>query len=312
MSSIVDPNERITPATTITAARFSWGGIVAGLFTAVAANILLAEAWLGVGLLLVDSQSHPGTVVVSSAIAWTLSACVALFAGGWVAGRVSATFDRTIGVLHGVGVWATGAVVGLLFALSAAGAIVGGSAHLVGKGLEAAGSAAASGVSGAAQLVAPNIDGIRKELDEVMTKNVPEAGTPAKTDDNRMANRSRLGELLMGHFSLETKPLQTDAERAELVSLIASETGVSQANAVKALEQWDRVWATSVNRWNEAKDQVKVAADQARKVTAQAACWSVIAMAFGLMAAAAGGACGVACHRTKVELRPGHTPLVIA
>ena len=313
MTSLVAATECVTPSTTVTTARFSWGGIIAGLFTAIAINLLLAEAWLGLGLLLVDSDTHPGTVAVSSAIAWTLSACGALFAGSWVAGRVSATFDRTIGVLHGVGVWATGAVIGILLAMSAAGAIIGGSAHIVGKGLEAAGSVAGGGVSGAAQLVAPNIDGIRKELDDAMFKSTHEAGASAKVDDNRMANHSRLGELLMGHFSLEEKSHQTDAERAELVSLIASETGVSQANAVKALEQWDRVWANSVNRWNVAKEQAKVAADQARKVTAQAACWSVIAMALGLMAAAAGGACGVACHRTKVvELRPGHTPLVVA
>jgi len=300
MTTLVAPTERVASSTTVTAARFSWGGIFAGLFTAVAINIMLAQAWLGVGLLLVDSQTNPGTVVISSAIAWTLSACVALFAGSWVAGRVSATFDRTIGVLHGVGVWATGAVVGLLLAMSAAGAIIGGSAHIVGKGLEAAGTAVAGGVTGAAQLLAPNVDGIRKELDEAMLKRAPEAGAPAAADDNRMANRSRLGELLMGHFSLEGKLTQTDAERAELISLIASETGVSQANAIKALEQWDRVWVTSVNRWKVAKDETKLAADQARKLTAQAACWSVIAMALGLLAAAAGGACGVACHRTKV------------
>lgn len=316
MSMVIESTEHIVTPTTVTAARFSWGGIFAGLFTAVAINILLAEAWLGIGLMLVDSQTHPGTVVISSAISWTLSACAALFAGGWVAGRVSATYDRTIGVLHGVGVWATGAVVGLLFAMSAAGAIVGGIAHIVGKGLEAAGTVAAGGVAGAAQLVAPNLDGIRNELDQAMTKQRCDASaatgsTAAVTiDDNRMANRSRLGELLMGHFTLEAKSTQTDAERAELVALIGSETGVAPANATKALEQWDRVWANSVNRWNVAKEQAKVAADQVRKVTAQAACWSVIAMALGLMAACAGGACGVACHRTKAELRPGHTPLV--
>lgn len=326
MTTVIESNEHLITPTTVTAARFSWGGIFAGLFTAVAINILLAEAWLGIGLMLVDSQTHPGTVIVSSAIAWTMSACVALFAGSWVAGRVSATYDRTIGVLHGVGVWATGAVVGILFAMSAAGAIVGGSAHIVGKGLEAAGTAAAGGVAGAAQLIAPNLDGIRKELDQAMTKQGPHApsdagssasgsnaaasGAAEAVEDNRMANRSRLGELLMGHFTLEAKSTQTDAERAELVALISSETGVTPANANKALEQWDRVWANSVNRWNVAKEQAKVAADQARKVTAQAACWSVIAMALGLMAACAGGACGVACHRTKADLRPGHTPLV--
>lgn len=314
MSTVIESTEHITSPTTVTAARFSWGGITAGLFTAVAINILLAQAWLGIGLMLVDSQTHSGNVVVSSAIAWTLSACVALFSGGWVAGRVSATYDHTIGVLHGVGVWSTGAVVGLLFAMSAAGAIVSGSAHIVGKGLEAVGTAASGGVAGAVQLVAPNLDEIRKELDQAVTKQVAVAtavsSAAAPADDNRMANRSRLGELLMGHFTLEAKPTQTDAERAELVALIASETGVTQANATKALEQWDRVWLNSVNRWNVAKEQAKAAADQVRKVTAQAAAWSVIAMALGLMAACAGGACGVACHRSKSELRPGHSPLL--
>ena len=310
MTIVSNPSDDVTSSTTITAARFSWGGIFAGLFTAIAINILLAEAWLGVGMFLVNSQTHPGTVIVSSAIVWTLSACVALFSGSWIASRVSASYDCTIGVLHGIGVWATGAVVGILLAMSAAGAIISGSAHLVGKGLEAAGSATAGGVAGAAQLVAPNIDSIRKELDQAMTKSVTESANAVVADDNRMANRSRLGELFIGHFSLDEKRTQTDAERGELVSLIATEAGVSQQNAVKAIDQWDRVWATSVNRWNVAKEEAKIAADQARKVTGQAACWSVIAMALGALAAAAGGACGVVCHRTHARVCTNHSPLV--
>lgn len=307
MSSLTDARS-LAVVSDIAPARFSWAAVFIGLATAVALNIILAEAWLGVGLLLVDGETHPGTVIFTSAIAWVLSACAALFVGGWVAGRVGPGGDRTIGVLHGAGVWATGAVVGVLFAVSAAGALVGGSVHIAGKGLEAAGQAVGGGVAGAAKIAAPNIDAISKELTTAVERHASAVAADPAAIDNRLADQSRLAELLAGHFTTDSKRTQTDAERAELVTLIGSQTGVSQAAAAKALEQWDRVWAASLAQWNMAKEEARTAADQARKVTAQAACWSVIAMALSALAALGGGALGVACRSAAAEPQPRLSP----
>ncbi len=318
MSVISDPRFNHTTLSTdmvgcetMPSARFSWAAVFAGLATAVAINIILAEAWIGIGLMLVDSDSHSGTVIISSAIAWVISACIALFAGGWVAGRVGSSNDCTVGVLQGAGVWATGSVVGILLAMSAAGALVSGSVHVVGKGLEAAGKAAGGGATAVAQIVAPNIDGIKKELTDAVGRR-SEAVTSGSTAtaptaeqtaafDNRLANSSRLSELMMGHFSTTDKRTQTDAERAELVALIGSEAGISKESATKALEQWDRVWTASVDKWKMAKDEAMNAAEKTRKVTAQAACWSVIAMALGALGAIGGGAYGVACRNSRFD-----------
>ena len=46
-----------------------------------------------------------------------------------------------------------------------------------------------------------------------------------------------------------------------------------------------------------------IAAEKTRKVTAQAACWSVIAMALGALAAIGGGAYGVACRNCQFGRR---------
>ncbi len=301
--SILSDTHALPPTLSDTAItpRFSWGAVFAGLATAVAVNIVLAQAWLGVGLMLVDRDSHPGTVIITSAIAWVLSACVALFAGGWVAGRVGQARDRTVGVLQGASVWATAAIVGVLLAVSAAGTLIGGSAHLVSQGLQAAATVAGDGAKGIAKVVAPNVDGIRKELSDAVGKRPQNTGDAANALDNRLANGSRLTELMTGHFTSDGKRTQTDAEQAELVSLISSEAGISQEAATKALAQWDRVWAASVAQWDVAKNEALQAAEATRKVTAQAACWSVIAMVLAAISAVMGGACGVACRRNAVN-----------
>lgn len=286
--------------------RYCWGAVAAGLAIAVAINILLAEAWLGVGLMMVDRETHPGTVVISSAIAWVLSACVALFAGGWVAGRIAPSNDPTVGVLHGAGVWATAAVLTVLLAMSTAGALIGGAAYIVGNGVATVGTVAAGGVAGAAQLMAPNLDSIKKELDDVMSERPMPAGVGSGVTaeaDNHLANRSRLGELLVAHFTTEPQTAQNNRDTQELVSLIASEAGISTGAAAKAVEQWDRVWTATVAQWNKAKEEARRAADQARKLTAHAACWAVIAMALGAVAAMVGAGCGTRCRRNLCERR---------
>jgi len=294
--------------------RYCWGAVFAGLAVAIAINILLVEVWLGVGLMLVDSETHPGTVIISSAIAWVLSACAALFAGGWVAGRVGPSNDESVGVLHGAGVWATGAVLAVLLAMTTAGALIGGAAHVVGKGLTAAGTAAAGGVAGAAQIIAPNLDSIRKELDNAMGDHPAPAGEGASTmagADNHLANRSRLGELLAAHFTTEPQAAQSNADTQELISLVASEAGISTGAAAKAVEQWDRVWVASVAKWNKAKEEARRAADMARKVTAHAACWAVIAMALGAAAAMVGAWCGTRCRRSMWQCRSAPRPAAV-
>ena len=271
--------------------RFSWKAVFAGLAAAIAVQVTLAEAWFGVGLLLVDAESSPGTVVVSSAIASVVAACFALFTGAWIAGRVASAADRTEGALHGAVVWATAAIATLLLAVSAMGAVVGGSTFLLGKGLEQAAPVASA-------IAAPGWDAIRGELDRAIDRR-PEAATTA--DASPLADRSRLVELLGQTFTVDVKSQQTDAERAELVGLLAAQTGTTPAAAQKALDQWQRVWAQSVEKYHAAKERAKAAADHARHITGQAACWSVIAMVLTAVSALFGGALGSACRRTRVE-----------
>lgn len=284
---ITQPPATLGAASSRFADRFSWKAVLAGLVAAIAIHITLAEAWFGVGLLLVDAESSPGAIVVSSAIASVISACIALFIGAWVAGRVASAADRTEGALHGVVVWATGAIAVLLLAASAVGAVVGGSAFLLGKGVEKVGAAAA--------IAAPDWNTIRGELDRAIDRNQ----APAAPDASPLADRSRLVELLGQTFITDGKPQQTDAERAELIGLLATQTGTTPAAAQKALEQWQRVWGQSVEKYRAAKEQAKVAADHARRITGQAACWSVIAMVLTAVSALCGGALGASCRRTR-------------
>ena len=61
---------------------------------------------------------------------WSLLApLVAMFIGGWIAGKLAGTLDDRMGMLHGVIVWALTSVLGVLARVSLVSALASGVAH---------------------------------------------------------------------------------------------------------------------------------------------------------------------------------------
>lgn len=273
---------------------FGWGAVVAGLATAMALNLFFAEIGIWLNLSIIDGQSDAGTIAVVNAIAWVLGGLVALFAGAWIAGRMANARTATEGSLHGIAVWAAGAVVMLLLTFNAAGVVGGGMIDLVGKGLGAAGEVA--------QTADPSWDGIREELEfalgdadsgtDVATAGGQESGA---TDETRFRDRSRILELAASHFSLDSGPANA-ADREELVDLIAARTGLSRSAADETLAQWDRVWERTVEGYEAAEAEVLQAAEAARETAQAAAGWAALAMLLSALVALAAGAHGASCR----------------
>lgn len=87
-----------------------WGGIVAGALVALAAHLVLAIMGLGLGLgalgVASDAETETGTVTAAVGIWWSVSALLALFLGGWFAGRVAGGPFVSDGLFLAVLVWA--------------------------------------------------------------------------------------------------------------------------------------------------------------------------------------------------------------
>lgn len=157
------PNEQILPAVT----RISWSAVLAGAIVALAIHSALSILGIGIGLNAVDphNREHPIKGVPTMLLIWMFVAgLISLFAGGWVAGRMSGTavYDSTI---HGVITWSLATVLLAILAGTSAGYLIGGTFRLLGAGVSAAGSvvggaaSAAGSVAGGAMSAAGSVVG---------------------------------------------------------------------------------------------------------------------------------------------------------
>ncbi len=83
------------------------GAVVAGMVIAVAAQLVLSLIGAGIGLSTIDPLRYNGTPDASTfgigaAIWWAITSILALFAGGWVAGHLAGSPEKTDGMLHGM------------------------------------------------------------------------------------------------------------------------------------------------------------------------------------------------------------------
>lgn len=295
----------IVTVTTPNHPTISWGAIIAGTFAAIAVQIGLAELCLAFGLALYQPADGGGasasTSATVAAIAGIACALIALFFGGWVAGRLAHYHSKMIAALHGTLVWATGAVVATALVATAVGMLAGGAIGLVGDGLAAATRAAGTAVPAVAEVVAPNWDTVKKQVADAAAR-VDAAAAPGSAD-NRLSDQSRLMDLLGGAFSLDRNQRLPDADREELITLLGRQAGISREAAQKTYDQWQASWGAMVTRYEtakaEASEKAKQAAIAAKEYTTRAAALGFALMLIGGLAAAGGGICGSMCYRRE-------------
>lgn len=275
----------------------SWGSVLAGSAAAIATQIGLTQLCLGVGLSFYE-PSQPGSSISSIATgeAWALiaTAIVSLLVGGWVAGRVARHTSPTDAGIHGGLVWAVYGVAAVLFVATAAGLVTGGAVYMAGESVTALATGASAVAPAATAIVAPTWDELKTQIQEEADK-----VDTAKPSDERLAERSRLMELLASSFADDTSPAQKASEKNELIALVASQTGVSPAAAGRAYDQWQSAWQKATARFDaqvaEAEATAKAAAADAAEQASTTALYAFLATLLGLAAAVIGGVLGRAC-----------------
>ncbi len=126
--------------------RVSWGAIFAGTIIALVTQITLSLLGVGIGLGVTNPASAADLSGLGiGAVIWlVVSTLIALFIGGYVAGRLAGIPTRTDGVLHGVVVWGLGTLVSLYLATSVVGSAVSGVAGILGQGFQLVGQGAST------------------------------------------------------------------------------------------------------------------------------------------------------------------------
>jgi hypothetical protein len=260
----------------------SWGAILAGVAVALVVQALLSLLGIGIGVATLDpatGQSPNASTLSIAAAAWYgVSALVAAFAGGWVAGRLSAQPVGGTGGLHGLATWATTTLVILFMLSGAVTGLLGGALNGVSNVLGGVAQGAGSAVQGAAPALAQQANpfaGIERQLRESTG-----GQDPAELRDTAI---SAVRSLLTG----DAADQQQARERATQALARARSIPVEEARAqVGQLEQQYRATAQRL------RDQATQAAQTAAEVVSRAALISFVVLILAALCGFLGGKAG--------------------
>jgi hypothetical protein len=299
-----DPSNRSPVVTTEHTPPLCWGAVFAGTVAALSAHLLITLFGVGLGVQLIDpiTDSEPAAKFsIGVGIAWSISALISLWIGGWVAGRLTPEPNRRLGRLHGALVWSLATVIMAFVVTGSAGALAGGVAKLTGKTLSVAGQAggAAAGASGGAisKIVEENGNLLGSFAEELSP--APE-GSGANAAPAQPGASREISWALVRFFSLEGEQ-RSDAAREALIKTIDDNSALNRADAERRVETWiasyDRVQKDLQNLADRAEQKAREAADTAADYLTHVAVWTFIAFVIGAAAAASGGTCGAQCRR---------------
>jgi hypothetical protein len=287
MATVVDTGTAVYKFPT-----FRWSAVFAGWLVATAIAFILYVLGLAVGFSAIDASDADASAKglgIGTAAWLVLTWATSLFLGGMFASWLDGTTDRSLGSMHGVGVWALATTISVvLVALGFSNVLQGGASLLKGGATAAAaGGAAASKGGGLVDAPTAGLQGeLKQQIAQAMSKaggQDPKAGPSADArravqEIDAQTTAAVAGELLRGN---------TEAAKSRL----AAGTSLSRAEV-------DQVVQGMNQQVEKAKAQAKEAADKAAKYTS-AAMWAMfISSLIALIAAAVGGWMGGAnMHR---------------
>jgi hypothetical protein len=249
--------------------RVSWGAIFAGAFDTLAVFLTLQILGAGIGASALDLTGSRTTSArslgIGAAIWWFITGLIALFIGGWVAGRLGWRWNRLDRALHGLTVWSVFYVAMFLLTLTTLSALVGGGVSLLGSGVSAAGQAATTPQGQQAlqqtmpsQGLSPQI--IQQEIAKIL-------GGGAQQDNPSVV--AAVNDYL--------KSPRTPQDRQQAAQAIAQASGMSEAQANQMLTNLER-----------AGQQAKETGEKAANITGGTLIGLAIAMIIGAIAAVLG------------------------
>ncbi|MDB6109713.1 MAG: hypothetical protein JWR69_1463 [Pedosphaera sp.] len=275
--------------------RISWAAIFAGLIITLVVELVLSVLGIAIGAtainpLTADQGSAQG-IGIGAGIWFLVTSLVALFLGGWVAGRVSGFARGGEGTLHGLVTWGAATLLTVYLLSTAVGGMLSGTAGLLKSAMPAASQAMASGGGGGQGGVGSALqsvtgggsDSTRQEI-QTMTKDNPQLAAPA----------ARL---------LSEAPNVKPEDRQAVVNSLVAKNNLSEDQANQTVDRWIQ-GAQQTKAQTEQK--ARKAGDVAAKGVSAAGWWSFAMLVLTGLVAAWGGAKGATAFlkaRPEVEVR---------
>jgi hypothetical protein len=240
----------------------SWASIAAGAVAAAALTLALLALGAGLGLSSISPWSDSGvsasTFKNGAGVYLVLVAVMASAVGGYLAARLRTKWvglhtDEVFfrDTAHGFIAWAFATVL-------SAGVLGAATTHII--------AGAASGVGAAAAPASQNVNSSQVYVDRLFRSDAAAPPAAAAGNDAARAEVTRLWTSTVG----QNAELAA-ADRTYVARLIAAQTGMSQADAEK--------------RVNDVVAEAKAAADRARSGAAKLAFWMTASLLFGAFAA---------------------------
>jgi hypothetical protein len=276
------------PADTSPVSAVSWAAIFAGAITAAAVSLLLAALGTGLGFASISAWPNSGasaaTFSVMTAVWLIVMQWVASGLGGFITGRLRTkwaslhtheVFFRD--TAHGFVMWAFATVVTVSVVAMAAGGIAR-------EGARAASNVMGAAAQGAAQNMQSSPGSVGAYSVDTLLRAAPSANgaAPAADASNPTETRAEVTRILATALSDEGL---SESDKAYLVQLVASRTGLSPAEAQQRVD-------TVVSQVKAAEVKARQAADQARKVASITAIFTALSMLIGAFIACVAAAIG--------------------
>jgi hypothetical protein len=266
----------------------AWAAVLGGAVAAISLTLVLVALGSGLGLSSVSPWPNSGasvtTFTIMTAIWLIITQWLASGAGGYLAGRLRTKWTglHTHEVFfrdtaNGLLAWAVATVIGAAVLASAASSVLSGTAHMA-AGV-AAGAAAGAGqatTQAAGQSGGQMGDPTAYFVDGLFRTDHP-AANASDADVRGQTTRILLNGMQNGDVSVPDK--------AYLAQLVATRTGLSQADAEKRVDD-------VIAQEKAAEAKARQAADTARKAAANLSIFTALSMVIGAFIACAAAALG--------------------
>lgn len=314
--------------------RLSWSAVFAGVFIAIAIQLLLSLLGLSIGFGSINpvEDARPFSGLGTGALIWWIvTMLISLFAGGWVAGWFSNQVQKTDLILHGLITWCLLTFLNIYLVTSSVSKIVGGAGSVITKGLSMAGEGVKSVAPEAGDLIKDqlNIDGGslekmkneaelllkqtgKKELQPENLKNKANqaAGKAENTGKSVLENPQQAGQKLDSLFAKLFSSGDATFEAADrdaLVNIVMNRTGKSKVESEQIVDNWVSTIKTTKEKMKQAKDQAVEKAKEVGDDVASGLSKFAIFSFFGLLLGAVSASLGAGAAARKREAVIVHT-----
>ena len=257
--------------------RISWAAVFAGVVVALVVQMVLSLLGLGIGIGTIDpvQETNPLAGLGTGTLIWWISSMlISLFAGGWVAGRLSGMTRKADSIIHGVLTWSVFTLVSFYLLTTTVGGIMNTAGNIVSKAFSVAGQ----GVS----VVAPQAQEQLKQIfqesgltaEELRDPEIAQAFDELFTQDGRVVEQNK----------------------GQVISLVVEKTNKSRAEATQMVNNWIASYQSARTQWEQFTADARQKAEQTSSDVASAVSkvgiWGSIGLIVGGVIAAIGGVAG--------------------